>query len=422
MRIWNGSYGSELLDPLIHLANEVGIEERIDQAINVNLSVNEANQWIAVPGPVIVGAGPSGLAVAACLMEKGIPSVILERSHFIASLWQLKTYDRLHLHIPKHFCQLPLMPFPESFPTYPSRAQFVRYLEAYARRFNIRPVFNSTVVSAEFDPRSELWRVHTVGSDGSLTKYVSRWLVGATGVNAEESVPGIGGMDEFKGPVIHTSSYKCGEIFQGQRVLVIGCGNSGMEVCLDLCNHNARPSMVVREGVHVLPREILGWSTFGLSSWLLKFLPVRVADRFLLCISRLMLGNTELHGLKRPKLGPLELKSLSGKTPVLDVGALARIKSGDIQIFPAVKRLTAHGAEFVDGRLESFDTIILATGYRSNLHTWLKGGRELSKGWKWERGLYSAGFSMQGLMGASVDAQKIADDIGRCWVHGFSVL
>lgn len=252
MRKWNESYGRELHDPLVHLVNQFGIEECFDEAINVNLSVNEANQWIPVPGPVIVGAGPSGLAVAACLKEKCIPSVILERSHCIASLWQLKTYDRLRLHIPKHFCQLPLMPFPESFPTYPSREQFVSYLEAYARRFDIRPVFNSTVVSAEFDQKSELWRVHTVGSDGSPAKYVSRWLVGATGVNAEESVPGIGGMEEFKGLVIHTSSYKCGKIFQGQRVLVIGCGNSGMEVCLDLCNHNARPSMVVREGVFLL--------------------------------------------------------------------------------------------------------------------------------------------------------------------------
>jgi hypothetical protein len=81
-----------------------------------------------------------------------------------------------------------------------------------------------------------------------------------------------------------------------------------------------------------LPREMLGHSTFGLSMWLLKWLPVHVVDRVLLCIARAMLGDTARLGLKRPASGPLQLKSLSGKTPVLDVGTFAKIKSGDIKV------------------------------------------------------------------------------------------
>jgi hypothetical protein len=77
---------------------------------------------------------------------------------------------------------------------------------------------------------------------------------------------------------------------------------------------------------------MLGQSTFGLSMWLLKWLPVRLVDRFLLIVSRLMLGDTARFGLDRPELGPIELKNLSGKTPVLDVGTLAKIKSGDIKV------------------------------------------------------------------------------------------
>ncbi|KAJ4900579.1 Indole-3-pyruvate monooxygenase YUCCA6 [Raphanus sativus] len=77
--------------------------------------------------------------------------VLLERSNCIASLWQLKTYDRLRLHLPKKFCELPLMPFPTDFPTYPTKQQFIEYLEDYARRFDIRPEFGQTVESAEFD-------------------------------------------------------------------------------------------------------------------------------------------------------------------------------------------------------------------------------------------------------------------------------
>lgn len=84
--------------------------------------------------------------------------------------------------------------------------------------------------------------------------------------------------------------------------------------------------------MHVLPQEMLGRSTFGLSMWLLKWLPIRLVDRFLLAVSWLMLGDTAQFGLDRPQMGPLELKNLSGKTPVLDVGTLAKIKSGDIKV------------------------------------------------------------------------------------------
>lgn len=84
--------------------------------------------------------------------------------------------------------------------------------------------------------------------------------------------------------------------------------------------------------VHILPRQMLGKSTFGLSMWLLKWLPMRLVDHLLLIVSRFMLGDTAKFGLDRPKLGPLELKNLSGKTPVLDVGTLAKIKSGDIKV------------------------------------------------------------------------------------------
>lgn len=84
--------------------------------------------------------------------------------------------------------------------------------------------------------------------------------------------------------------------------------------------------------VHVLPQEMLGRSTFGLSMWLLKWFPVRIVDRLLLLLSRFTIGDTGKIGLPRPQLGPLELKSRSGKTPVLDVGTLAQIKSGNIKV------------------------------------------------------------------------------------------
>ncbi|KAF8013951.1 hypothetical protein BT93_I1728 [Corymbia citriodora subsp. variegata] len=372
-----------------------------------------------VPGPVIVGAGPSGLATAACLKERGVPSLILERTNCIGSLWKHKTYDRLCLHLPKQFCELPLMPFPKDFPTYPKKQQFLDYLYSYTERFDLRPVLNQTVTSAEFDQSLRCWRVKSLGLKGQETEYLSRWLIVATGENAEEFVPQFEGMSDFGGPILHTSSYKKGDMFCGKRVLVIGCGNSGMEVSLDLCNFNASPSLAVRDSVHVLPQEMLGRSTFALSMWLLKWLPIGLVDRFLLLMSYFILGDTASYGLNRPKVGPLQLKMMSGKTPVLDVGTLAKIKSGHIKVFREIKRIRRHAVEFADGKSENFDAIILATGYKSNVPSWLKEGDMFSEedgfpnGWKGKNGLYSVGFTKRGLLGASMDARSIAQDIGQ---------
>ncbi|XP_026664598.2 probable indole-3-pyruvate monooxygenase YUCCA9 [Phoenix dactylifera] len=383
-----------------------------------------SRRCVWVNGPIIVGAGPSGLAVGACLKEQGVPFVILERSDCIASLWQKRTYDRLKLHLPKQFCQLPKLPFPEDYPEYPSKKQFIDYLESYAKHFDINPRFNQSVQSARYDETCGLWRVRTAGS-GAEVEYIGRWLVVATGENAERVVPELEGLGQFGGDVTHVCDYKSGRAYQGKRVLVVGCGNSGMEVCLDLCDHNAFPSMVVRDSVHVLPREALGKSTFELAVFLRKWLPLWLVDRILLVLARLVLGNVKKYGLKRPSIGPLELKNTRGRTPVLDIGALGKIKSGDIKVVPGIKRFMPGKVELVDGQILDVDSVILATGYRSNVPQWLQGTDFFSKdgypkvpfpnGWKGNSGLYAVGFTRRGLSGASSDAVRIAKDIGRVW-------
>jgi len=210
-------------------------------------SSRKSQKMVLIKGPIIIGAGPSGLATSACLKKQGIPSLILERADCIASLWAKRTYDRLKLHLPKQFCELPLMEFPENFPKYPTKQQFIAYMEAYAAHFNLNPKFNQEVKSAEFDEESGVWRVKA----GEF-EYVSRWVIVATGENAEPLIPEIQGIEKFQGKLVHTSLYKSGAEFRNQRVLVVGCGNSGMEVSLDLCRFNAHPHMVVRNSVSSL--------------------------------------------------------------------------------------------------------------------------------------------------------------------------
>ncbi|KAM0826403.1 hypothetical protein ACQ4PT_068907 [Festuca glaucescens] len=388
-------------------------------------STSPRQSLCTVDGPIIVGAGPSGLAVAATLRKHSVPFTILERSDDIADLWTNRTYGRLRLHLPKVFCELPHVRFPPDFPAYPSKNDFLRYLHSYADHFSISPLFGRTVTRARFNAATSLWHVTAVVEGGEVTEYVSRWLVVASGENAEVVVPRVKGRERFAGEVLHSSEYKSGERFKGKRVLVVGCGNSGMEMCLDLCEHGAIPFMSVRSGVHVLPREMLGTSTFGIAMNLLRWLPVKLVDRFLLLVAKMILGDTEKYGLKRPKLGPLEIKGVTGKSPVLDVGAWSLIKSGDIKVVAEVESLGCNGARFVDGSDMALDAVIFATGYRSNVPSWLQDGeffREDGKprsrcpsNWRGPNGLYCVGFSGQGLLGAGADALRAASDIAGRW-------
>ncbi|KAJ0617244.1 putative indole-3-pyruvate monooxygenase [Helianthus annuus] len=183
--------------------------------------------------------------------------------------------------------------------------------------------------------------------------------------------------------------------------------------------------MVVRSAVHVLPREIAGKSTFELATTLMKWLPLNMTDKILLILARITLGNLEKYGIKRPLMGPLELKNTIGKTPVLDIGALQKIKSGNIQIVPGIKKFSRGCVELVDGRNLDIDSVILATGYCSNVPTWLKESDLFSKegmpttsfpeGWKGKCGVYAVGFTRRGLSGASFDAIRVSQDIAKIW-------
>lgn len=124
--------------------------------------------------------------------------------------------------------------------------------------------------------------------------------------------------------------------------------------------------------VHVLPREIFGKSTFELAVMMLQWLPLWLVDKLLLILTWFVLGSTNRLGLKRPSLGPLELKNTMGKTPVLDIGALEKIRSGDINVVPGIKRFNKHEVELVNGEKLDIDAVVLATGYRSNVPSWLQ--------------------------------------------------
>ncbi|XP_073157823.1 probable indole-3-pyruvate monooxygenase YUCCA10 [Henckelia pumila] len=380
-------------------------------------SAAEAEHEVKETAVIIVGGGPSGLATAACLSNLSIPYILIEREDCVASIWKKYAYDRVHLHLAKPFCQLPLLPIPSSYPTYLSREEFVHYLNDYVSHFGIKPIFRQAVEAAEYDEVAGKWNVKARSyHHEAIKEYSSRFLVVATGESCDPFWPEMEGLQSFNGKVLHSTQYKNGEKFEGKSVLVVGSGNSGMEISLDLANSAAKTSIVVRSPIHVLSRSMIN---MGLV--LLKYLSLDWVDSLLVIMSKIVYGDLYKYGIQRPIEGPFAMKDKYGKYPVIDVGTYQKIKSQEIQVLPRIKRITGTNVLFEDGKEYVFDAIILATGFKRSTK-WLKGDEYLldddglpkpnyPNHWKGLNGLYCSGLVRKGLYGAAMDAQNIAHDI-----------
>jgi indole-3-pyruvate monooxygenase len=367
-------------------------------------------------GTIIIGAGPAGLAVGACLCQAEIPFLILEQSDQVAPAWH-RHYDRLHLHTDKAHSALPLLPLPREYPRYPSRLQMIDYFEGYARHFQLMPRFSQQVTSVR--RIKDQWEVQTQDC-----VYQAENLVVATGYNREPYVPSWPGLADYRGSLLHSSRYKNGAPFKDQNVLVVGFGNSGGEIAIDLWEHGAQPALAVRSPVNVIPRELFGIPilTIGIAQ---SKLPPRLADALNAPILNAVIGDLSRYGLRKLPHGPLSQIQQQARIPLIDVGTIKLIKQGQIRVYPGIERFTEEGALFADGNRQKFDSVILATGYRPHVNAFLsadetiydENGTPRSSGKETSLpGLFFCGYyiSPTGMLREiALEAQRISADISR---------
>lgn len=318
---------------------------------------------------VVVGAGPAGLATSACLRRLGLAHTLLEREARAASSWH-RHYERLHLHTDKRYSALPFAPWPHGAPRYPSRAEVVGYLTRYAADHAVAPRLGVEVHGIQ--PLAGRLQVRT--SAGTLHP---RAVVVASGYNAVPHLPALPGLDDFGGTVLHSRDYRHPRGFQGQRTLVVGCGNSGAEIALDLAEQGVDVAMVVRGPVHVVPRDLFGRPTQR-TNVLLSPLPLALRDAIAGTVLRLAVGDLSRWGLVRPRQGPNRMIETLGRIPLLDIGTVAQIKAGRIRVLPGVERVLPGAVRFAGGRQHPFEAIILATGYTTGLAGWVQGFEAIS--------------------------------------------
>jgi cation diffusion facilitator CzcD-associated flavoprotein CzcO len=311
---------------------------------------------------IIIGAGPAGLATAAALQARGLNATILEKSDAVGAVWR-RHYDRLHLHTDRARSGLPGLPIPKAYGRYPSRAHVVEYLEAYAAESALKPVFDAPVHAVRRDGRT--WRAEA-GEHSRSAPIV----VVATGWADYPHSPTWPGMEQFRGPILHSSRYRNPAPFAGQRVLVVGYGNSGAEIALDLSEAGVDVTLAVRSPVNVIPRELFGLPilAWGLTG---RLFPSRVADTINAPLLRFATGSIEKLGLKRSPKGPLQSIEEDRRVPLIDIGTLDAIRDGRIKLRGDIASFTPEGVVFKQSPGERFDAIILATGFRPDMRALL---------------------------------------------------
>lgn len=352
---------------------------------------------------LIIGAGPAGLATAGRFSNAGIDFEIIEQSQHVGNAWR-NHYDRLHLHTVKRFSFLPFMPFPEDYPTYVSRLQLVEYMDNYAKKFSIEPKYGIEITSIK--KSGKMWEAKSASGDSLFAENI----IIATGLNRIPFMPSWPGQESFKGSIIHSVMYKNPKPYLGKKILVVGIGNTGGEVALDLCEHDVEVCIVARGEIAVVPRDLNG-KPVQETAKILEKLPFGFGDWLGSQIRKIYFGNLKKYGLNTTNVSPVILLKETGKTPLIDIGTIAKIKEGKIKVVGEMDHFRENGVQFKDHGFIEFDDVILATGYRAKIEELVEKGEELLTPQGWPANQIATGYH-EGLFFVGFDNYKTGGILG----------
>jgi dimethylaniline monooxygenase (N-oxide forming) len=314
----------------------------------------------------VIGAGPAGLTAAKALADRRVPFDCFERSGRVGGLWAYgnpegtaTAYRSLRINTSKARTELDDFPMPADYPDFPDHEQIVRYLESYAERFGLmdRISLGTEVTQARTNPDG-VWELTL---DGGERRHYDA-LVVATGHHWDPRWPDPRPSGRFEGTELHSRDYDSPEPFAGQRVVVVGLGNSAMDIAVDLAPVAARTFLSARRGNHILPRRL---GSRPLDQYELippRWLPTAVRSR----VSGLLLMRALRREARRPQdYGlPAPAHKLHQAHPTVSQEIFDAIGSGRVVPRAGVAALDGNAVRFDDGALEEADAIVYCTGYR----------------------------------------------------------
>jgi putative flavoprotein involved in K+ transport len=307
----------------------------------------------------VIGAGPAGLATAAMLRKRGVDVVTIDRAESVGASWR-GHYERLHLHTVRWLSHLPGLRIPRENGRWVHRDDVIDYLERYAAHHELDLMLGTEVTGLARSGGG--WRLETSNGDVEADA-----VVVATGYNHTPYMPEYPGREGFEGELLHASQYRNAEPYRGRDVLVVGSGNTGAEIAVDLVEGGARrvrlavrtPPNIVRRQVGGTPNQVLAVG--------LRRLPPRFVDAFARTARRLTIGDLSKYGLPMPERGVYTRVIEDDVIPIIDVGLIDCVKKRQVEIVGAL--LGFEGRDVVLAGRERIrpEVVIVATGYRRGL-------------------------------------------------------
>lgn len=309
----------------------------------------------------VVGAGPAGLAMGRALLDAGIAFDIYERNPGVGGIWNpdhkgSPVYQSAHFISSKTAAMSTFrgFPFPDSAPTYPSHRDVRAYLEGFAEKAGLMPHIRLSCGVAHASPIAKGWRVKL--ANGDVKNYEA--LVCASGTLWDPTIPKIPG--SFSGKIRHSVTYRTSDEVVGKRVLIVGAGNSGVDIACDAARSAKKVLISLRRGYWFVPKFIRGIPTDiflrsqeSLPSWAT---PPDAAN-----LLELLVGKPTAYGLPEPDHAPF------ASHPIMNSEILHHIGHGRIGPRGSIVKAVDDEIEFSDDKRDQIDEIILATGYRASI-------------------------------------------------------
>jgi len=317
----------------------------------------------------VIGAGAAGLAAGKALVDRGISFDWFEKGSMVGGLWRIDNdngdiaaYKTLHLNSSRPLTQYPSYPMPLDWPDYPHHELMAEYFQRFAEDNDLlgRTTFNaevSSVVPLEGPgtPGANGWAVTT--AEGGTRTY--RDVLIANGHHSVPKYPDFPG--EFTGVSMHSHDYRDPAVFTDKDVVVVGVGNSGMDIACDAAKVARSVFLVTRHGVHVIPKYAFGKPVDQLGNPLMAYVPFPVERAIYETIMRVTTGRPQDRGLPKPD------HRLLHAHPTVSAELYDRVGHGDIVMKPGVERLDGDKVRFADGSGEHADVLVYATGYKVTL-------------------------------------------------------
>jgi dimethylaniline monooxygenase (N-oxide forming) len=315
----------------------------------------------------IIGAGSSGLTACQVLASCGIPFDCFEKGSMIGGNWRYENdngtssaYRSLHINSARKLMSYKAFPMPEDYPDYPSHWQVAKYFDDFAERFGLveKIAFRTEVVAAE--PSEDGWEVTVEGPDGRRTESYRAVLV-ANGHHWKPRwpEPAFAGAEEYEGEQMHVHHYREPEVLGGKRVLVLGIGNSAVDVAVESSRIAEKTFLAMRRGAYVLPKFLGGTPIDESAPPAMTRLPIFVQRFFFNRLLKLSVGEMTDYGLPKPDHKLLEAH------PTVSSELLPRLGHGDITAKPNISRFAGgRMVRFADGSEEEIDLVVYCTGYK----------------------------------------------------------